>query len=209
MQTPATVYTHCDELEQLPAENRDNWLQESAVISSLLKTNASVLQVGCANASRLIDLKTRRPDVRFLGIDIEEDLLKDARRNIEKAGLQLETRLCDITADEKCAALGHFDYVLCLNNTLGYIPDESAALRNMKSLGSQVLMSVYGEKFGDDLAQQYFTTLGLKVQTIADNRFTFADFSSVKRYARADVDSWGGLITETPLGYLCILSHAS
>ena len=205
MKKPASVYTQYDKLDQLPVKNRDNWLQESALICSLLKANASLLQVGCANASRLIDLKTKRPDVRFLGIDIEEDLLKDAQENIAKAGLQVETRMCDITANEKCVALGHFDYVLCLNNTLGYIPDEAAALQNMRSLGSLVFISVYGEQFIDDLARQYFKTLGLTVRTIEGNRFTFDDFSSVKRYTREEVEQWGGKITETPLGYLCIL----
>ncbi len=205
MKPPAFIYTHCDELDRLPAESRDNWITESALICSLLKPKATVLQVGCADASRLIDLKTKRPDVSFLGIDIEQDLLKVARENIAKADMQLETRLCDITADEKCAALGHFDYVLCLNNTLGYIPDEAAALRNMRYLGSQTFVSVYGEQFIDELARQYFKTLGLDVRTIEGNWFTFEDFMSVKRYSREEVEQWGGNITETPLGYLCIL----
>lgn len=205
MKSPASIYTHCDELGNLPAENRKNWMMESALMCSLLKPNASVLQVGCANASRLIDLKTKRPDVSFVGIDIEGDLLKDARENITKAGMQLKTQLCDITSDAACAALGHFDYVLCLNNTLGYIPDEESALRNMRSLGTQVFVSVYGEKFIDDLARQYFSTLGLAVAAIKDNRFTFEDFTSVKRYTHEEVEAWGGQITETPLGYLCIL----
>lgn len=205
MQDPASVYTHCDELDRLPAKNRENWLLESALICELLKPNATVLQVGCADGSRLIDLQSKRPDLHFLGIDIEEELLSDAQKKIAAAGMKIETRLCDITSDEQCVALGHFDYVLCLNNTLGYIPDEAAAMKNMRVLGSQVLISVYDEKFTDDLTREYFATLGLTIATIENDRFIFEDFTSVKRYTKEEIKKWGGTRIETPLGSLCIL----
>ncbi len=205
MKPPASVYTHCDELDKLPVKNRKNWITESSLICTLLKPNASVLQVGCANGSRLIDLKQKRPDLHIVGIDIEEDLLSDARENAKNAAMNIETRLCDITVPEACAGLEYFDYVLCLNNTLGYIPDEEGALANMRLLGTQVLISVYSDQFSDELAREYFQTLGLEIQTIEKNRFTLKDFTSVKRYSLAEVESWGGEITETPLGYLCIL----
>ncbi len=206
MPSPCSVYTHCDELERIPAKNRENWLLESALICKLLKPNATVLQIGCANASRLIDLQTKRPDIHSLGIDIEEKLLSDARENIAKAKMNIDTRLCDITSDEQCAALGDFDYVLCLNNTLGYIPDEEAALRHMKALGKEVLLSVYSDPFSDELAREYFATLGLKVMKIEENRFIFGDFSSVKRYAQEEIERWGGSMIATTLGSLCTLS---
>lgn len=205
MPSTSSVYTHCDELDRLPVKNRENWLTESSLICELLKPNASVLQIGCANASRLIDLQRKRPNLHFLGIDIDEALLSDARRNIAKAEMTIGTKHCDITSREQCEELGHFDYVLCLNNTLGYIPDEKAALANMHLLGKKILISVYTEQFTDSLAREYFGVLGLKIQKIENNRFTFEDFTSVKRYTRKEIQKWGGTMTKTILGSLCTL----
>lgn len=207
MKPPASIYTHCDELGLLPAKNRENWMFESARITELLPQNATVLQVGCANGSRLIDLQKKRSDVHFLGIDIEEGLLSDARSSIEKEKMNIETRLCDITSPEQCAELGKFDAVLCLNNTLGYIPDEQAALRLMRSLGTQTIVSVYGPSFTDGLAKEYFTHLGLDIDRIEGDRFFFKDFSSVKRYTKREVEQWKGKIEETPIGSFCILQN--
>ncbi|MSR68126.1 hypothetical protein EXS65_04895 [Candidatus Peribacteria bacterium] len=92
MPTPSSVYTHCDELDHLPGKNRKNWIFESALICKTLKQNATVLQVGCANASRLIDLQRKRPDLHFLGIDIDEALLSDARRNIVETEMTIDSR---------------------------------------------------------------------------------------------------------------------
>jgi hypothetical protein len=87
--------------------------------------------------------------------------------------------------------LGHFDWIVCLNHTLGYIADEGEAIANMRLLGDRLAISVYGERFDDVLAERYFRVIG-------------EDGTVVRRYTRADVQAWGGEIVETPLGYLCL-----
>ena len=97
-----------------------------------------------------------------------------------------------------------FDYVICLNNTLGYIEEEDKAIKNMKTMGKTVIISVYGEKFTDQLAQEYFSALGLKIINISNNTFYFDDFSKVKRYPQDEIIKWGGNVLKTPVGYFCV-----
>jgi hypothetical protein len=69
------------------------------------------------------------------------------------------------------------------------------------------VISVYGEKFSDDLAKEYFESIGLSIDNIQGNTFVMEDFTKVKRYDRQTVDNWGGEVTETPVGYFCELHH--
>lgn len=68
------IYVHCDQLEKLPALNRENWLWESTWLIENLKSNARVLQVGSCEGSRLIDLTQKRPDVSFTSLEIDPQL---------------------------------------------------------------------------------------------------------------------------------------
>lgn len=77
----------------------------------------------------------------------------------------------------------------------------------MKHAADTVIVSVYGEKFTDDAAHAYFATLTLDVKDITDDVIHVKNFGTVKRYRRADVGQWNGRITETPLGYLCVISQ--
>ena len=199
------IYVHCDQLEKLPALNRENWLWESAWLIKNLEPNASVLQVGSCEGSRIVNIMKERPDLRITGIEIDPILHEMALEHFETTGTDAQSVLGDITNLEDTKGLGHFEYCLCLNNTLGYIPDEEAVLTQMKRLADTAIISVYGENFTDDIARTYFAALKLEVTRIEGNALHMSDFGIVRRYTKEAVAKWGGEIIKTPLGYLSMM----
>ena len=91
-----------------------------------------------------------------------------------------------------------------MNNTLGYIPDQEKAIENMKKLGKKVVISVYGEKFTDELAARYFRSINLELLYVKEDIFELKDFGSVRRYGRSVIDSWGCEVVDTRVGYFCV-----
>lgn len=195
-----SFYIHCDELNRIPKMNKDNWLTEIKLLSNDLFENSTVLQVGCMDGTRIVNLLRVRPDLKITGLDIEKKFLVIAKDKLEKEGLSAELVEGDIT---KTLPLKKFDYVLCLNNTLGYIKEYVKAFEKMKALGKRVIISVYGERFTDGLAVSYFNSLGLKVKEIKNNIIHTDDFGNIKRFSCEEVKSWMGVVLDTPLGYYC------
>ena len=72
---------------------------------------------------------------------MEEDILEMARNNFEKYGINAKLIHGDIT---KPPNMNQFDFITCLNNTLGYIPEEEKAIKNMKALGKKVILEKIG-----------------------------------------------------------------
>lgn len=186
MASAKDIFVKCDELDGLPEPNRRNYLFELELLADRLPAAAKVLQVGSMDGMRAVRLLRRRPDLRFTGLEIEPELVELARTNLQAAGMEAEFVSGDITRPPE---LPGYDWVLCLNNTLGYIPDERRALENMRRLGARVVVSVYGQRFDDALARRYFGAIGL------------ADYGGVRRYKPSAVRGWGGGVTETPIGY--------
>jgi len=199
------VYSKCDDLDNIPPEMRDNYLCESELLAELLPRNSSVLQVGSMDGERIIRLLKLRPDLQAAGLELEEFFVKTAKERIAKAGFKAEFIHGDITSPPN---LPTFDYVICLNNTLGYIQEEEKALDGMKALGKKLIISVYGERFTDKLAKRYFASIGLRVDQIKGDLFEMKDFTSVRHYHRQDVEKWKGVITETPVGYFCSIDSS-
>ncbi len=196
------VYVNCDVLEKLPRLNRENWLYEIDLLCKELPRSSTVLQVGSMDGSRIFALLDKRPDLVLTGIEIESSLIEIARKSASQLGYRADFILGDISNP---ADLPRFDYVICLNNTLGYISNEKQALEQMKRLGRKVILSVYGEKFDDHHANTYFKSIGLILEQIKGNLFQIKDFTRVKRYTKQEVDSWNSEVMHTPLGYFCIL----
>lgn len=199
MPRPSDVYVRCDELERLPARCRENWLYEIELLRQELPKGARIVQVGSMDGTRAIRLLEARPDLSVTGLEIDEALVALAQEKAAAAGIRAQFVHGDITSPPAL----RFDYCVCLNNTLGYISDQEKAVAGMKTLGERVIISVYGEKF-NDLARAYFTAVGLELARIEPGRFVMKDFTSVRRYRRGDVASWGTVI-ETPIGYYCVL----
>ena len=202
MTSAKNIYVHCDELEKIPALNKKNWLYEIELLKKELKLNATVLQVGCMDGTRIIALLKERPDLKITGLDIDKQLLDLAAQKFKQEGIKAALLLGDITAS---LSLLKFDYVICLSNTSGYIEKEEKAIENMKKLGKTVIISVYGEKFTDEIAWEYFSGLGLKINDIKRNPFYFLDFGTVKRYTLGEIRKWTQNVKETNLGYFCVI----
>jgi len=197
------VYINADELEGLPAQNRENYLYETELLQKELPQKAKVLQIGSMDGKRIIRLLEIRPDLQVTGLEIEDELVKIAQQNVAQTNLSAQFITGDITNPPN---ISQFDYVICLNNTLGYIQDQKKAIEEMKKLGKIVIISVYGEKFDDNLAREYFKTLHLEIERIENNVFIMKDFTKVKRYTKEEVGLWRGKIIKTPIGYFTILT---
>ena len=200
MPLPKDVYVHCDVLGDIPQPNRENWLKEIELLRGELPQNARVLQVGSMDGTRVIRLLEVRPDLKITGLEIEAPLVELAQQKVAEAGFNADFIHGDITNPP---ALPRFDYVICLNNTLGYIPEQAKAITGMRKLGKVIIISVYGEKFDDDLARAYFESIQLKIDRIENDNLIMKDFTTVKRYSKNEVEGWGGKIAETPIGYFC------
>lgn len=203
MPSPKDVYVNCDVLENIPKPNRDNWIKEIDLLRLELPKNARVLQVGSMDGTRAIALLKARPDLEITGLEIESPLVELAKQKVAATDLRADFVHGDITNPP---TLPRFDYVICLNNTLGYIPEQEKAIAGMKKLGKVVIISVYGEKFNDDLARAYFESIKLKIDRIENDNLIMRDFTTVKRYSKKEVESWGSKITETPIGYFSVLN---
>ncbi|HLC76533.1 MAG TPA: class I SAM-dependent methyltransferase [Candidatus Peribacterales bacterium] len=199
------IYIHCDKLDLLPALNRENWLWESEWLCANFKPNSTVLQVGSCEGSRIVDLMKGRTDLRITGIEIDPILHHMALTHFINTGTNAQSVLGDMTNPGDTKNLGHFDYCICLNNTLGYIENQDAVIRNMKSIATSSIISVYGEKFTDDIAREYFAAIKLNVTRIEGDIIHIKDFGIVRRYRESDVAKWNGEMTKTPLGYLCVI----
>ena len=155
------------------------------------------------DGTRIIKLLEARPDLKLTGIEIEAPLVELAKKKVAEANLKADFIQGDITKPPK---LPHFDYAICLNNTLGYIPEQQKAIDGIKKLGKKSIISVYGEKFNNELAQSYFKSINLEIDHIDKNMIIMNSFTKVKRFTKEEVKSWNCKITETPIGYFCILN---
>ncbi|MFN3818550.1 class I SAM-dependent methyltransferase [Blastomonas sp.] len=84
-----------------------------------------VLEMGCGTARNLIVAARRYPDAQFLGFDISEAMLDNARASVRRAGLQERIQLVkgDATAFscKRLFGIGGVDRVFC-SYTLSMVP---------------------------------------------------------------------------------------
>ncbi len=190
-----------DLIGSLPPLARANWLRECELVLDEITPNQTILQAGCTAGGRIIALKEKVPELNITGLDFDPELIRRAKLRLP------DTRF--ILADIENPNLPEkFDGVLCLDNMLGYLKNESKAIAEMKNIAKEKLVvSAYGEKFTNALAQDYFKSIGTKVERIEGNLIFTKEFC-VKRYAKKDLLALlgGCKITETPMGYFCVCS---
>ena len=91
-----------------------------------------VLEIGCGTGRNLVIAAKKYPNVHFYGIDISNEMLTQARKNIAKAGLEDRIHLAqgDAASFDAGALFGiaKFDRVL-MSYTLSMIPPWEAAIR--------------------------------------------------------------------------------
>jgi len=201
------TYASCDELDNLPALHKDNWLKEVELLSKIVKPGSSVLQIGCAEGDRILFLSKSIKNVEWVGVDIVAAYAERFEKKLSGSGVNTKFVLGDI-----CKPLGlerKFDYVLCLNNTLGYIHDNPAAINGMRKYlkkGGKIVISVYSaSKFSNELAVKYFESIGTKLVKRFGNLFRTEDFS-LKVYTEPDLLDIMNIekIIPTPLGFVCV-----
>lgn len=87
--------------------------------------NGLVLEMGCGTARNLILAARRYPQARFLGFDISEAMLENARASVRRAGLESRITLTrgDATSfsPPRLFGIGGVDRVFC-SYTLSMIP---------------------------------------------------------------------------------------
>jgi SAM-dependent methyltransferase len=178
-----------DDLNHIPPLASQNYMDEHDWLVGNLPQGARVLQVGSYDGQRILRLLAARPDLDITGLEIDEEFVTLAQNLLAGNTPPAAITQGDILSPPK--DLGGFDYVLCLNNTLGYVAEPERALANMKRLGKIVVVSVFCEEF-DAIAAEYRTKTG----------------SSARRFDSSEVDTWGGIAIPTPLGRLVQLSAA-
>ena len=89
----------------------------------------SVLEMGCGTGRNLVAAGRHHPRARLYGFDISSEMLKSARHNVEKSGLDVRLAEGDACVFDPDAAFGvaRFDRVY-FSYTLSIIPDWTAAL---------------------------------------------------------------------------------
>lgn len=95
----------------------------------------SVLEMGCGTGRNLIAAGRRHPGARLHGFDISSEMLKTARRNVERSGLDIRLAEGDACSFDPEAAFGlaRFDRVY-FSYTLSMIPNWTVALAHGLSL---------------------------------------------------------------------------
>lgn len=184
---PRTLFNMDKILDKLPAPNRQNWYFETDFLIDYIKPNSKVLQIGSCDGIRIDYLANKRKDWKFIGLEIDPKLSKEANKRLKK----YNGRAKSVMGDARKIPLKKksFDYVICLNNTLGYIPDDKTVIQELKRVtkpGGKIIISVYGTDWNNRMAKNYFKTLLVKKIRITGNKFLI-DGLKMKRYSRKDV----------------------
>jgi ubiquinone/menaquinone biosynthesis C-methylase UbiE len=70
----------------------------AADIAGVAPDGGAVLDVGTGPGVLLIELATRRPDLRLAGVDLSADMIAAATRNLEPFGDRVTARVGDVTS---------------------------------------------------------------------------------------------------------------
>ncbi len=97
----------------------------------------TVLEIGCGTGRNLAQIAKKWPQARLYGLDISEEMLKSATRNLRRAGCVDRTRLgqADAARFDAISLFGRarFDRIM-FSYTLSMIPDWQCALRQATAL---------------------------------------------------------------------------
>ncbi len=94
-----------------------------------IPAGGTVLEIGCGTGRNLVATGRRYSDARLYGVDISAEMLKTARRNVGRSGLDIRLAEGDACTFDPETAFGaaRFDRVY-FSYTLSMIPDWTAAL---------------------------------------------------------------------------------
>ena len=84
--------------------------------------NCRVLELGCGRGGNLIPMAEQIPGSRFVGVELSQVQVAEARQVVEQLGLaNIEIRHCNIMDVD--AAFGQFDYIIC-HGVFSWVPRE-------------------------------------------------------------------------------------
>jgi len=128
-----------------------------------LPDDAKVLDLGTGTAQIPIELCRQNPKARVLAIDLAQEMLRLAERNVSAAGLSGQVRLQQVDAKRLPFADGQFAVVMS-NSIVHHIPEPHTALAE----AVRVLRTAGGLLFVRDLARPFDDTqVGQLVATYA------------------------------------------
>ena len=94
------------------------------------RPNAEVLDVGTGTAKIPIMMLDRRKDLRILAVDLAQEMLNVATRNVMKAGHQDACKLGRLDAKSLRVNAGRYDLVMC-NSTAHHIPEPLSLFKEL------------------------------------------------------------------------------
>jgi cyclopropane fatty-acyl-phospholipid synthase-like methyltransferase len=103
---------------------------QTAARAAGLPENARVLDLGTGTAQIPIEIANREPEIRITAIDLAEEMLKLARRNVERAGLTGRITLRCVDAKDLSGELA-FDAVIS-NSIVHHIPEPRSVFEAMR-----------------------------------------------------------------------------
>lgn len=123
------VYTHGHHESVLRSHTWRTAENSAAYLLRHLRPGLELLDVGCGPGTITADLAQRVAPGRVVGIDRSSDVVAEARRHAESAGVAVEVQLGDIYALDFADA--SFD-VVHAHQVLQHLTDPVAALREMR-----------------------------------------------------------------------------
>ncbi len=111
-----------EEYDAMDFSEANTRFAEDALAMLGRRENPQVLDIGTGTARIPILMLQRRPDLRILAIDLAQEMLRVAGRNLAEAGFTAQCQLARLDAKAIKLPNGRFDLVMC-NSTAHHIPD--------------------------------------------------------------------------------------
>lgn len=136
--------------------------------------NARILEIGCGTGQLIREISRKYGNVRYLGIDVAENMIKIARTS--NTAPNLKFTVCPI---ERFDSGDRFDIIIC-THAFPYFPDKTGALRKIAGLCAENASIVMVQSSTNDLKDliiNFFlkaTTSKAKYPSIKEMRRLFA-----------------------------------
>lgn len=158
----------------------------------------SVLEVGCGTGRNLIGAARRYPDAMLFGIDISEEMLGTALRNLGKRRLMPRTKLAWADAGNfnpaSCLGQARFDRIF-FSFTLSMIPDWQGALRqsiNALAPGGELHIVDFGQCEGMPPMFRQALLRWLTLFHVTPRKSLLAELHTLAAHRDADVEFAAG-----------------
>lgn len=196
-------YVNCENFNALPEVFREVYELETELVCKLLKRKSRVLQVGPMDGHRMVLIQDKRPDLHVTGLEIDEKFVKISNNKLANERIDWQVIHGDITKPPKFEP---FDWVICLNNTLGWVENDKLAVENMKKLAPNVIISLFTDRFTEELAEIYFPNMGFNSYKKTKTGFKLDSNTTFKTYSEKEILAFKPKqLNPTPLGYFCVL----